>query len=515
MSTQLREITIPKAPGLGHYRDIDGTEDDVQNILSLGGDIAEELGIGRIWMVSGSRYATSEAEIIPSMCRLLGSAGVDCRWLVLETDDEGFLNAARALSDRLYGATTEGSLDEHREAFERVSGEAAQALRSFAEPRDLVLFHGVSTVGIASALDDPAWGRLMWYCHGGSAPEAEPTAEAWQLLEPMLEPYVRCLFSEQRFTPAFLRGKSSVVTPGIDPLNHKNREMRPYELAEVLRAAGLIERPGSRSNGMYERRVKVARGNAWKEEAIPSLLYKPLVVQISRFDRLKGLSHALDAFQHLLKVYPERIPSLRVVDDRVNAEMERLEMVIAGPDPDDLPYDLEGQRVARELAEQHAALPPDVQSRVHILKIPMVNRRENALVVNALQRLAAVTLCNALHQGFGFVVTESLWKKSPVIASKAGGVSLQIRPGTDGQVVQDPTDEEAVALAILKLLGNRLTADSMGRSGHKRVVGNFLVLHQLQALLGEFQTAITASNKRGPREVGSLRPAPEVRRHSA
>lgn len=511
MSTELKEIALHRTPGLDLYRDVDGTERDVQNILRLGTSVAEELGIGRVWMVSGSEHATAEAELIPSLCRLLSLAGVDSRWLVVKTDDHEALAAAKAISDRLYGAAgeEEGSLEAHREAFRRISGEVAQALRSHAEPRDLVVVHGVLPAGLAEALDDPAWRRLLWTPHAGSPPTAPGTREAWEFLQPWLEPYARCLFSEQRFAPAFLRSRSAVVTPGIDPLSEKNREMRPYELIDVLRAAGLVDRPGQAQQPTFRRPVKVARGNSWKAEPIPSLMFKPLVVQIARFDRQRGCEELMEAFHHLLKVYRERLPAMRVVDERVIQELENVELVLAGPDPDDLPHDPAAQEVAKQLGERHAALPPEVARRVHILRLPVADREENAQTVNVLQRLAAVVVCNARHRGFGIPVAEALWKKTPVVASKAGSVSLLIRPETDGLVVDDPNDRDAVAMALLQTLGNRLRAESFGRSGHKRVVQNFLVLHSLQALLGELEKLLTGAGVLGPREVpaSSARPA--------
>lgn len=504
MASHLREVKISHRLGLNLYRSLDNGDGDFEAVMQLGSRVGGELGTRRVWMLGLSEYGTSASEVIPSLCRLLSDAGVDCRWMVLETEEAKFYDTAQTLNEMLQGQEVEGpSLEERRPVFDGVLEEVADAIQKYVDPRDVLIVHGSALAGVARFLPDSYHSRLLWCSYTGNAEESEAQTQAWEFLRPYLRPYARSLFAERRFIPAFLRERAGVITPGLDPLNHKNRTLRPYKLVGILRAAGLIERPNAPEWTVFENPVKVLRGNSWKKEPILSLLHRPLVLQVSRFERLKGFSELLDGFQHLLKVYPERVPHLKVDDTRITAELENVELVLAGPDPDDLPYNATGKAVLKKLAEQHSALPPEIAKRVHVLRLPMKNRKENALIINALQRLATVVVQNSLQHGFGLTVTEALWKGAPVVASNVGGIGHQVRSGIDGTLIDDPTDPEAVARTLLEVLADPRAADERSRSGTKRVSENFLILQHVRSLLGELDELIQGSGALRPRPVSA------------
>jgi trehalose synthase len=515
VAVQLREINLSRTLGLDLYRNLDGVEGDVDAIMSLGARVGAELGTRRVWMLSASEFGSSSAELIPALCRLLSHAGVDARWLVIEPGDAEFLDVAKALAEQLYGEQPEGSPPaERRELFDRVSREMGEALAGYLDPQDIVVVHGTPLVGLAAvAGDGPHRSRFVWHCHVGSPQQNEHTAAAWELLRPYLEGYARVIFSERRYVPAFLRNQSAAILPGIDPLSHKNRELRPYKLSGILRSAGLIERPAAPGWAEWEGKVEVLEGNRWHRLPIPHLLHRPLVLQVSRFDRLKGFDHLIAGFHHLLKTYAERLPKLRVDEERVSAELESLELVVAGPDPDGMPEYPMAALALKRLGELHAALPPDVARRVHLLKLPMTSRKENALLVNALQRLATVVVQCSLRQGFGLAVTEALWKGTPVVVTRAGGIGVQVRAEVDGTLIDDPSNPEQVAMAILQAIGQRREAEAMARSGHRRVAENFLILDTLHSLLEEFDGLLTrpAQPRLRPVEAGERAPERHLR----
>jgi trehalose synthase len=187
----------------------------------------------------------------------------------------------------------------------------------------------------------------------------------------------------------------------------------------------------------------------------------------------------------------------------VTSELEGVELVLAGPDPDDLPYNATGKAVLKELAERHSALPPEIAKRVHVLRLPMRDRKENGLIVNALQRLATVVVQNSLQHGFGLTVTEALWKGAPVVASGVGGIGHQIRSGIDGTLFDDPSDPESVASAILEVLADPRAAEARSRSGRKRVEENFLIVQYLRTLIEEFDSLLHGAGSLRPRPVAS------------
>lgn len=519
MASNLREIKIDHQLNLSRYRSLGNGDGDFEAVMQLGSRVGGDLGTRRVWMLGLSELGTSASELMPSLCRLLSDAGVDSRWMVLETDEPAFYETAQALNEMLQGQEVEGiSLEEHSSIYDGVLEEVAESLQKYVDPRDVLMVHGSALAGVARFLPESYHNRLLWCSYSGNAEETDSLTEAWEFLRPYLRPYARSLFAERRFIPPFLRERSGVITPGLDPLNHKNRILRPYKLVGILRAAGLIDRPNEPEWAAFGDQVKVLRENSWKTEPILSLLYRPLVLQVSRFERLKGFSELLDGFEHLLKTYTEQVPHLTVNDARVTSELENLELVLAGPDPDDLPYNATGKAVLKELAEQHSALPPEVAKRVHVLRLPMRSRKENALVINALQRLATVVVQNSLQHGFGLTVTEALWKGAPVVASNVGGIGHQVRSGIDGTLVEDPADPEAVAAGLLEVLADPREADARSRSGRKRVSENFLILQHVRRLLEEIDELIHGAGALGPRAVSGRREEREegdVRRFEA
>lgn len=513
MTTQLREIRISHALGLDLYRALEGCDGDHEAVMQMGAELESKLGTQRVWMVSINENGTSAAELIPSLCRLLSNAGVDARWLVLDSEEPGLYEIDKLLAERLQGLDSTGTdLESIREDYDSFLEEVAEALQSHVDPRDIVMIYGAALSGVAAFLPEGFGPRMVWCCPAAASAQNAESAAGWEFLQPYVEGYTRCLFAERRFVPPFLRDRARTINPGLDPLSHKNRDLRPYKLVGILRSAGLLDRPHTPEWAAFDSEVRVLRANQWKAEPIMNLLYKPIVLQVSRFEPLKGFSELLDGFQHLLKVYPERLPHLKVDEARVTAELEEVELVLAGPDPDDIPGDTMGQALLEALAEQHSKLPPEVAKRVHILRLPIKNRKENALTVNALQRLATVVMQCSLKHGLGLTVTEALWKGAPVVATNTGGIGHQVRSEIDGTLIDDPTDPESVAMGILEVIGDRRAAEARSRSGHKRVAENFLILQHLRTLMQEFSELLSGAGALGPRAVERMR---EVNPHRA
>jgi len=92
--------------------------------------------------------------------------------------------------------------------------------------------------------------------------------------------------------------------------------------------------------------------------------------------------------------------------------------------------------------------------------------------VNAFQTLSRVVVQKSLREGFGLVVSEALWKGTPVVAGRAGGIPLQMADGTGGILVDSV---EECGEAITALLRDPSRADGLGRSGRERVRQHFLV----------------------------------------
>jgi len=158
----------------------------------------------------------------------------------------------------------------------------------------------------------------------------------------------------------------------------------------------------------------------------------PLVVQVSRWDRLKGFGPLLDAFARLKHgIAPADVAP------RQRRRLSHVRLVLAGPEPAAVADDPEAVCVLDELIDAYRRLPHWLQEDVAIVSLPMASRAENALMVNALQRCASIVVQNSLREGFGLTVTEAMWKQRGVLGSRACGIRAQIRDGIDGRLVTD------------------------------------------------------------------------------
>ncbi len=156
----------------------------------------------------------------------------------------------------------------------------------------------------------------------------------------------------------------------------------------------------------------------------------PLVVQVSRWDRLKDPVGVLRGFAE------------------VESDGHGAYLVLAGPSLGAVTDDPDGAAVLTEVAEEWHRLPEQIRSRVLLACLPMEDLDENAAIVNALQRQATIVVQKSLKEGFGLTVTEAMWKGRPVIATATGGIEDQIEDGVNGVLLKNPLDQAAFAAAV-------------------------------------------------------------------
>src|SRR4051812_11640166 len=176
----------------------------------------------------------------------------------------------------------------------------------------------------------------------------------------------------------------------------------------------------------------------------------PLVVQVSRWDRAKDMAGVIEAFATHLPNH----------DDA--------HLLLAGPTVSGVQDDPEGGQVLQECMAIWQSLPHSVRGRVHLACLPMQDLEENAAIVNALQRHAAVVTQKSLAEGFGLTVVEAMWKARPVVASAVGGISDQVVHGETGFLIEDPHDLNGFAAGISRLLSDPELAAQFGKAGQRR-----------------------------------------------
>lgn len=290
---------------------------------------------------------------------------------------------------------------------------------------DVVIVHDPQPAAVRHFVGDNG-ARWIWRCHIDTS---QPNPQVWGFLQPFLLDYDAAVFTMPEFAPPGFSGPFlAFIPPAIDPAAPKNRALPRYLCREVVAEFG----------------VDLAR---------------PLVIQVSRFDPWKDPLGVIDAYRLVKKDLPE------------------LQLALIGDMAEDDP---EGWRIY-ELLRQQDEKDPDLYVFTNLTGV-------HAHEVNAFQRSADVVVQKSLREGFGLVVSEALWKGTPVVAGNTGGIRLQMQDGVGGFLVNSV---EETAERVLYLLVHSDDAEAIARRGWERVRDRFLMprllldeLKLIQSLVG-------------------------------
>jgi trehalose synthase len=432
------------------------------------------LGGRIVWNINSTAAGGGVAEMLQTLVRYARGAGIDARWLVIGGDAD-FFTITKRIHNGLHGAAGDGGPLEARErtAYESTTARAAQALSGYVRPNDVVLLHDPQTAGLAPRLRDLG-AKVVWRCHVGADAVNDSVERAWAFLRPWVEAAHACVFSRVAYAPAWLPpARLHVVQPSIDAFSVKNQGLHPESVRAVLSQIGLVAngrapatpefRRSDGSPGRVERRAHVVREGPTPDVRVP------IVVQVSRWDRLKDMAGVMTGFV------------------RHTGGTPHARLALVGPAVEGVSDDPEGAAVYTECLEAWRMLPDAVRRRVDLVTLPMDDSEENAAMVNAIQRHAAVVVQKSLHEGFGLTVTEAMWKGRPIVASAVGGIQDQIVDGRHGLLVPDPADLDAFGLRLARLLEDRPLARRLGRNAHRRCVAHFLAPRHLTEYVTLFE----------------------------
>jgi trehalose synthase len=401
-----------------------------------------------VWWINSTPRGGGVAEMLRTLVPYWRGEGIDARWLVLEAPPP-FYRLTKRIHNLLHGVPAAAPGIRDTELFDEVARQAAAQAVSLVAPGELVVLEDPQTAGLVSALKD-AGAVVVWRCHVGADEPSAAAASAWTFLLPRLAGADRYVFTRREFVPVDLETQRTLLlAPAIDPLSHKNRGLDPTVGQGVLAAAGLARAPHA------PRRLPLRRCRVMRAAEPPVLGRDRLVVSLARWDRLKDPVGVMRGFvEHVDE------PDVR--------------LILAGPSPEAVADDPEAEQVLHDTVVAWERLPRVERRRVDLAVLPMVDLDENALIVNALQRQAAVIVKKSLQEGFGLGVTEGMWKARPVIATRVGGHQDQIEHRRSGLLVDDPGDLAAFGAAIAQLLGNPADALTMATAARERVRERFL-----------------------------------------
>lgn len=410
-----------------------------------------------IWNVNSTARGGGVVELLQPLLGYARGAGVDARWLVIDGDPE-FFTLTKRLHNHLHGIDGGDLREAEHQLYERTLAQNAAELVALVHPSDVVILHDPQTAGLVDAVAATG-AKVVWRCHIGLDVANDTAKQAWSFLAPYVGGADRYVFSREAFAWDDLDpDRIRVIRPSIDPFSPKNADQTAAQSLAILARAGIVAaRPRVRAtftradgtNGRVDRRAELL-------EEVPLAVREQLVVQVSRWDRLKDPVGVLKGF----------------VDHIAPASAAHL--LLAGPATEAVSDDPEGADVLASVRAQWTALPDETRRRVHLASLPMVDLDENAAIVNALQRHADVVVQKSLAEGFGLTVAEAMWKQRPVVGSRVGGIQDQIVDGTSGVLVSDPRDLRAYGEAVLGLLGDSDRAAAIGLAARERVRTEFL-----------------------------------------
>jgi trehalose synthase len=446
-----------------HFEDLGG---DLFNSMIERVGVAQQhagelLGGRTVWMVNSTALGGGVSQLLRTLLPYWRGAGIDVRWMVLRGSAE-FFRVTKRFHNHLQGQPgDEGvfGIDELT-TLDRAAHDHARALASLIAPGDVVVLNDPQTAAMSAPLQR-AGANVIWSCHVGIDHDNEFSRNAWRCLRPRLAGVHCFVFSRYTSLPESLGGaETSILTPAIDPASTKDRPMSEGAARAILQHLGLAAGV-STAIPSYDRTdgstATLAAGPTLLDsDGPPDWSRDPVVVSLARWDRIKDPLGILEGFL-----------------DRVLAATDA-HLLLAGPDAHQVADDPEAAAVLAEVRERWRRLPPPARARIHLACLPLTSPDENAAMVNAIQRQAAVVVKKSLQEGFGLGVAEAMWKARPVVASAVGGHLEQIQHLHSGLLVQDPADVGAFGDAIVKLLRDPQLAARLGQTARERVRALFL-----------------------------------------
>lgn len=479
----MQKINVKPGAKIEDYKAYGSLYSSVLDFLEQAKDPIEVLKGRTIWMINSTALGGGVAEMLPSQMRILRELGVSIEWLVIEAKESAFFDITKRIHNAIHGSGNGIFTEEDRNVYEAVNRNNLAKALDLINDGDIVVVHDPQPMPLAAMIKKEKKVSIIWRCHIGLEEDTEITDAVWEFLKPYTNDYDHFVFSLPSYVPKPLKKKTSIIPPAIDPLSHKNRELQLHKCIGILYQSGVLDDHKAilyhRYNHLVRKVMPDGTFDVLDADQNLDLIYRPIITEISRWDRLKGFKELMEAF---IKMKVDN----RKHGDPESLDYKRIEMtllVLGGPDPAFVYDDPEGQEVLKELTKAYKQVDKSMQNDVAILLLPLDNPKENALIVNALQRTSSIIVQNSIQEGFGLTATEAMWKRKPVLVSGAAGLKFQVVHNKTGQINEDPTDIEKLSSTMTYMLNHPKERDKWGFNGQLRVIQNFTLFSQLIAWL--------------------------------
>jgi trehalose synthase len=488
----VRRIETKRTAALDDHEAVAQLAQAVRDLRMEGERVARCLEGRTVWMISSTERGGGVAEMMPAMITLLRELGIAVEWLVLEAAEPRFFEITKQVHNLLHGEGDPHLDAEARGIYERVNAANARGAAERMNDGDIVVVHDPQPMPLAGMLREQRDIIPIWRCHIGLDAVTDQTRAGWRFLEPYAGAYCSGIFSAPEYIPDYFASRAHVIHPAIDPLTDKNRHLGLHHTVEILVRSGLIVPPGPIVHEPWEHAAqRLDPDGEWAPATKAGdigLLTRPIVTQVSRWDRLKGFLPLMHGFAEMKRrVLAD--PSFRNGERARRLRLVRL--VLAGPDPASIADDPEGGDVLDSLCRAYVALEPELQSEIALISLPMHSASQNALMVNVLHRVSTIVAQNSLREGFGLTITEAMWKRVPILSNRqACGPRYQVRDHLDGRLIDDPEDTAQIAVTLNEMLCAPDELEAYARTAQHHVHERFLIFTQLRHWLERFAAVV-------------------------
>ena len=365
--------------------------------------MAKPLYDKRVIHVNSTLYGGGVVEILNDLVIMMNELGIDTEWHQIKGTPD-FFTTTKIIHNALQGARK--GLSKNRK-INYLEVNRRNSIYNHLEDTDCVIIHDPQPLPIIKYYNKrQPW---IWRCH---IDISKRNARVWRFLKTFVDDYDAMIVSMDQYKQ-LVDLPQHIIPPSINPFNDKNKELDEEEVEYYLHKYNI---PND----------------------------KPIISQISRFDKWKDPMGVVDAF--------------KIIKEKFDCRL-----VLLGNMAQDDP---EGQEI-------YGNLMAHVEDEEDII----VSTAESSLLVNALQRASEVVIQKSIREGFALTVSEALWKGTPVVGGNVGGIPLQVLDGKTGFLVDSI---EGCAKNVLKILKDPALARQLGEAGKEHVKTNFLMTRHLE-----------------------------------
>ena len=362
----------------------------------------------RIININACRTGGGVTEILNSLIPLMNEVGIYAGWRVLHGTPDFF-----GVTKKMHNALQSENVNFNKEELDLYVKTNSDFSVYTHLDHDIVMIHDPQPMSLINNYKkSQPW---CWRCH---IDISKPTPTLEYLKQFMIK-YDKMIVSSDDYVMRDFPVDCSIIQPAIDPSTIKNCRLTDYDLKRVL-----------------------------NKYNIPT--DKPIITQISRFDKWKQPLEVIDIFE------------------KVKSKIDCV-LILCGSMASDDPEGIEIFNKVKDKADKFNG---------DIILITV----ESGILVNAIQTIADVIIQFSSREGFGLTVTEGMFKRKLVISTRVGGIPLQIKDGVNGFLIE-LNDINGCADRVVEGLTNKKLCEEFGNNARENVINKFLMTRLLMDYL--------------------------------